>query len=233
MKGCLWGLPLSPSPRIPEFHAPVPHSLGESHISSVEQELLPPVSAHQRHRLLIQPNLCHTAVVREARHRLRDNRAGLTRLQAPRRGSVVTPLPMQRHAQGGTHRGGTGRSITANSPSLKGSLSRTLPMDTNTPHCDASGTFTPGQVRTDSPIRLQFPWAAHPSWAHRDVIQLVVGHGLLHHVWLLCCPWHRHREPREGGHRTPSAAAAVHLQTEPCPRQHGHVSQGTQRDKSI
>lgn len=95
MKGCLWGLPLSPSARIPEFHAPVPHSLGESHVSSVEQELLPPVSAHQRHRLLIQPNLCHTPVVREARHRLRDNRAGLTRLQAPGRGSVVTPLPIK------------------------------------------------------------------------------------------------------------------------------------------
>lgn len=91
-------------------------------------------------------------------------------------------------------------------------------MDTNTPHCDAPGTFTSGQVRTDPPVLLQFPWAAHPSWAHRDVIQLVVGHGLLHHVWLLCCPWHRHREPCEGGHRTPSAAAAMHLQTEPCPR---------------
>lgn len=99
MKGCLWSLPLSPSPIIPEFHAPVPHSLGESHVSSVKQELLPPVGAHQGHCLLIQPNLCHTAMLREARQGMRGNRAGLTRLLAPGRGSVVTPLPMQRREQ--------------------------------------------------------------------------------------------------------------------------------------
>lgn len=101
MKGYLWSHPLSPNPRIPEFHAPVPHSLSESHVSSVEQELLPPVGAHQGHCLLIQPNLCHTAMLREDRHRMRGNRAGLTRPLVPGRGSVVTLLPMQRHEQGG------------------------------------------------------------------------------------------------------------------------------------
>lgn len=93
MKGCLWSLPQSPSPRIPEFHAPVPHSLSESHISSVQQELLPPVGAHQGHCLLIQPDLCHTGMVREGRHSMRGNRAGLTGLLAPGRVSVVTPCP--------------------------------------------------------------------------------------------------------------------------------------------
>lgn len=143
MKGCLQSLPHCPSPRIPEFHALVPHSLCESHVSGVEQELLPPVGAHQGHRLLIQPHLCHTGMVREARHGMRGNRAGMTGLLALGRGSVVTPLPMQRREQGGHPQRWHWKGHHFNSPSLKGSLPRTFPMDTNTPRCDAPGTFTP------------------------------------------------------------------------------------------
>lgn len=71
MKGCPWSLLHSPNhagsagqrSRTPggKRHGspPGPRLLGESHVCSVEQVLLPPVGAHQSHRLLIQPNLRH------------------------------------------------------------------------------------------------------------------------------------------------------------------------------
>lgn len=112
--------PTVPKSKNPRVLCSVPHSLSESHVGSVQQELLPPVGAHQGHCLLIQPNLCHTAMVREARL------TGLTGLltQGKVQWSLCCPCKDM-----GTHRGGTARGITASSPSLKGSL----PMDTNPP----------------------------------------------------------------------------------------------------
>lgn len=74
--------------------APRPCLLGERHVRGVEQELLPPVGAHQSHRLLIQPHLHHTGAVTEARRGTRAGEAGLNPASAlGGRRSAVALLP--------------------------------------------------------------------------------------------------------------------------------------------
>lgn len=116
------------------------HLLCESHVRGVEQELLPPIGAHQGHRLLIQPNLRHIREVKEARRRTKGSEAGLNLASWPQgRRSAAALLPMQRHKQAGHPQRGHVMGSTFSSLHLKNSLAKTLPMDRephrNTPPC--------------------------------------------------------------------------------------------------
>lgn len=81
----------------------------------------------------------------------------------------------------------------------------------HSPKC-SSGTKSPTQTShpaaaaaipaaKEARITTNLPPAPSPDSTHRNVVELIIGNGLLHHVWLLCCPWHRDKELHEGGQR--------------------------------
>lgn len=108
LKGCHQSPACPKSPRSKHHSSPpAPCLLGESHVRGVKQELLPPVGAHQSHRLLIQPNLCHIGRVQEARREMSSNKAGLNLPSGPMgEGQQLLCCPCEDTSELGTRRGG-------------------------------------------------------------------------------------------------------------------------------
>lgn len=175
--------------------APRPRLLGERHVRGVEQELLPPVGAHQSHRLLIQPDL-------HQQERLRKPGGGRGRRGRAEPG--FCPRREQVSSRSAAHVKIRASWVPAEVPFEDRSPLTVSASSTHWPK-HTPGTRTPHRDARDTPVASEV--RSHPQ-THRNVVQLVVGHSLLHHVRLLRCPWHRHNEPCDGEGTTKDPSAA-------------------------